>query len=83
MKIGFRPMKISREKAKEICTKSQYGEASRWEIVQLKIYLFFSKELAQFSAKNTKLSSLCEHANLQGLSEQDKLKMKEQLQNKN
>ncbi|UOY05151.1 hypothetical protein L0P88_14490 [Muricauda sp. SCSIO 64092] len=73
-------MKISREKAKEICTKSQYGEATWWEILQLKVYLFFSKELAQFSAKNTKLTSLCEHANLQTLSEKDKEQLKKVLE---
>ncbi len=75
-------MKISLEKAKEICTKSQYGEASWWELVQLNVYLFFSKECADFSAKNTKLTSLCEQANLQTLPESDKEEMKEALKKK-
>jgi len=73
-------MKISREKAKEICTKSQYGEASWWELLQLKMYLFLSKDCAQFSAKNSKLTSLCEQASLHIISEEEKKIMKKKLQ---
>ena len=72
-------MKISRERAKEICTKSQYGEASWWEVTQLKVYLFFSKELSEFSTKNTKFTSLCEQANMHMISEEEKEAMKEEL----
>ena len=72
-------MKISLEKAKKICTKSQYGEASWWELLQLNVYLLLSKECAEFSAKNRKLTSLCEQAKLQGLPESDKEEMKEAL----
>ncbi len=72
-------MKISRERAKQLCTKSQYGEATWWELVQLNIYLFFSKECADFSAKNSKLTSLCEQADMQVISEEEKKAMKESL----
>jgi len=72
-------MKISREKAKELCTKSQYGEATKWELLQLKVFLFLSKDLANFSAKNSKLTSLCENANMSVISEEEKKAMKEQL----
>ena len=72
-------MKISREKAKRICTKSQYGEATWWELLQLNVYLIFSKECAEFSAKNRKLTSLCEEANLNVISEEEKKAMKERL----
>jgi len=75
-------MKISRERAKELCTKSQYGEASWWEVAQLKVYLFFSKECADFSTNNTKLTSLCENAELFSLSEKEKAAIKEQLKKK-
>jgi len=74
-------MKISLEKAKKICTKSQYGEASWWELLQLNVYLIFSKECAEFSAKNRKLTSLCEQANLHKISEEEKKAMKERLKN--
>ncbi len=73
-------MKISREKAKEICTKSQYGEATWWELLQLNVYLLFCKECAEFSAKNKKLTSLCEQANLHMISEEEKKAMKKNLE---
>ena len=72
-------MKISRERAKQLCTKSQYGEATWWETMQLKFYLFFNKEVAEFSAKNTKLTSLCEQANMHMISEDEKEDMKKKL----
>lgn len=72
-------MKISLEKAKQICTKSQYGEATWWELLQLNVYLLFSKECSDFSAKNKKLTSLCERAGLDTLSEDEKDDMKKKL----
>ncbi|WP_422860857.1 hypothetical protein ACOKFD_08680 [Flagellimonas sp. S174] len=72
-------MKISIEKAKQICTKSQYGEATWWELLQLNVYLLFSKECSDFSAKNKKLTSLCERAGLDTLSENEKDNMKKKL----
>ncbi|WP_435623282.1 hypothetical protein [Flagellimonas sp.] len=72
-------MKISLERAKQICTKSQYGEASWWELLQLNVYLLFSKECSDFSAKNKKLTSLCERAGLDTLSEDEKDDMKKKL----
>ena len=73
-------MKISLEKAKRICTKSQYGEATWWELLQLNVYLLFSKDCAEFSTKNRKLTSLCEQADLNTLDENDKMAMKKELE---
>ena len=72
-------MKVYREKAKELCTKSQYGEATWWELIQLNVFLILFKECAQFTAKNTKLTSLCEQADLKMISEEEKKAMKERL----
>ncbi len=72
-------MKISRERAKQLCTKSQYGEATWWETLQLKFYLRFNKEVAEFSAKNTKLTSLCDRADMHMISEDEKEDMKQKL----
>lgn len=72
-------MRMLREKAKKICTKSQYGEATWWELLQLNVFLVFWKECAHFSEKNTKFTSLCEQANLQVISEEEKEAMKEKL----
>ncbi|WP_394970257.1 hypothetical protein [uncultured Croceitalea sp.] len=72
-------MKISCDKAAEICTKSQYSEASWWQILKLKLHISYCKTCANFSAKNTKFSSLCEAAKLSSLDESDKESMKEAL----
>ena len=72
-------MKVLREKAKTICTKSQYGEATWWELLQLNVFLVFWKECSDFTKKNTKLTSLCEQADLQVISEEEKEAMKEKL----
>lgn len=73
---------ISCDKAATICTKTQYGEASFTDKLKLRFHLFVCKTCSSFSKKNAQFTTLCEKANLNGLSEQDKLKMKEQLQNK-
>lgn len=75
-------MKISLEKAKQICTKSQYGEATWWELLQLRVYLVFFKECAEFSDNNAKLTTLCDQVGLATLSEEEKAAMKERLQQK-
>lgn len=72
---------ISCEKAAKICNKSQYNEASLWEKLQLHMHLLVCKTCAKFSKKNTQLTSLCDQANLQGLSEKEKAEMKRKLQN--
>ncbi len=82
MKHEIISMKLLIDRAKKICTKSQYGEASWWELMQLKVFILFHKECAEFSEKNTKLSSLCERVELVSLSEEDKAAMKERLQKK-
>ncbi len=73
---------ISCDKAAIICNKSQYGEASFMDKMKFKFHLLMCKTCSAFTKKNTKLTVLCEKANLKGLSEQEKLKMKDQLQNK-
>lgn len=73
-------MKKLREKAKKICTKSQYGEATWWELLQLNVFLVFWKECSDFTEKNTKLTSLCKQANLHVISEEEKEAMKKELE---
>ena len=73
---------ISCEKAAIICNKTQYEEASFMDKLKLKFHLFMCKTCSAFSKKNAKLTTLCEKANLNGLSEQEKVKMNEQLHNK-
>ncbi|MGD1945432.1 MAG: hypothetical protein ACFB0A_03965 [Croceivirga sp.] len=73
-------MKVLRERTKMLCTKSQYGAATWWELLQLKIFIFFWKECSEFSQRNTKFTSLCERAELNALSEKEKAEMKKKLE---
>lgn len=68
------------EKAAIICNKAQYGEASLSEKMKLKFHILMCKTCSKFSKKNTELTSLCQKANLNSLSEDEKFKMKEKLE---
>jgi len=46
----------------------------------LRYHLFMCKTCSKFTKKNTELTSICQKANLHGLSESEKLKMKRELQ---
>ncbi|MGB6153732.1 MAG: hypothetical protein WBG48_17250 [Pricia sp.] len=70
-------MMISCEKAALICHKTQYREATSIEKLKLKLHLLMCKNCPELSRKNTKLTSLCQQADLKSLSEADKQKMKE------
>ncbi len=73
---------ISCEEAATICNKTQYKEASFSEKIQLKLHLLFCSTCAMFSKKNAKLTNLCQKANLQNLTEKEKLKMKQEIRKK-
>ncbi len=75
-------MMISCEKAASICNKTQYREATFMEKIKLKIHLLICKTCSAFTKKNTKLTALCEKANLHSLSEGEKIKMKQRLEEK-
>jgi len=70
---------ISCEKAAIICNKSQYDEASFMDKLKLRFHLLICKTCSKFTKQNTELTSICEKANLHGLSENEKLKMKQEL----
>ena len=75
-------MKISSEKAAILCNKVQYGEASFWDKIRLRLFLMASKSSANYTKKNTRLTALCQQADLHCLSEEEKLQMKQELQKK-
>lgn len=75
-------MMISCEKAALICNKTQYREATFMEKIKLKMHLLMCKTCSAFTKKNTELTVLCEKANLHSLSEGEKIKMKQQLEEK-
>lgn len=69
-------MTISCEKAALICNKAQYREATLMETMKLKFHLLLCKNCPDFSKRNTRLTALCQKADLQSLTEEDKRRMK-------
>jgi len=74
---------ISCEEAALICHKTQYKEASLLEKLKLRLHLLFCKVCPQFSKKNAQLTTLCEKAHLQELTEKEKFEMKQELHKNN
>lgn len=70
---------ISCEKAAHICNKTQYREATFFEVLKLRFHLFICKTCSKATEQNNKLTTLCDKAKLHSLSSQEKVKMKEQL----
>lgn len=72
---------ISCEQAATICDKKQYKEASLLERLSLIFHIFLCKTCLKHTTRNSHLTTLCEKANLHVLSEKEKERMKEELQN--
>ena len=72
-------MKISCEEAGHICDKSQYKEASLWEIIKLKLHHAYCKACLKHSQRNSKLTKLCNSAKIQTLDVEVKEEMKKEL----
>jgi hypothetical protein len=70
---------ISCEKASIICNKKQYREATLLDQIKLGFHLLYCKTCVSFSKKNTKLTMLCDKANLHSLSEKEKEILKEKI----
>jgi len=73
---------ITCEQAAIISDKTQYKEASFLEKIRLRLHLLVCKTCAVFSKKNKQLTVLCERAQIQQLSEEEKLLMKKELKKK-
>ena len=73
---------ISCDEARIICHKTQYNDASFFEVLKLKFHLLICKACSAFSRKNTKLTTLCEEATMSNLSEDEKLDMKQRIREK-
>jgi len=70
-------MMISCEKAAVICNKAQYDEASVLDKIKLKLHTFICKTCAKHSKNNAKLTSLCNKASINFLTDEEKRKMNE------
>ncbi|GMN07627.1 hypothetical protein MTsPCn5_30160 [Croceitalea sp. MTPC5] len=73
-------MMISCDEASNICNKKQYKEASKWQVFKLRFHILYCKTCSKFSSKNTKLTSLCQQANLHTISNEDKEMMKKEFE---
>lgn len=81
----FKKFKITCDKATTICDKSQYGEASLYEKLQLNWHIFICKICALYSKQNSKMSGIfkdkaknCKNE-IKCLSQEDKENLKKQL----
>ena len=72
---------ISCEQAQVICNKKQYREARFLEKVQLMGHMLFCKACFKFSRKNNRLTQMICQADMRSLSEAEKQRLKQQLQN--
>ncbi|RNC89244.1 MAG: hypothetical protein ED555_07015 [Allomuricauda sp.] len=75
-------MKISCEEASDICNKSQYKEASIWQIVKLQFHFVYCKVCKKYSRKNSQLTSLCKKADLHTMPSNEKEALKRSLEEK-
>ncbi len=66
---------INCEEAVQICDKSQYKEASIWQIMKLNLHMIYCKLCRKYTKNNSKLTKLCSHANLKTLSADEKEKI--------
>ena len=73
---------ISCEQAAIICNKTQYNEASFLEKIKLRMHLLICKACSAFTKKNTQLTALCEKAHLHQLSEEEKRRMKKEIEHR-
>ncbi len=70
---------ITCQQAMIFCHKAQYEEASFFEKLKLSLHLFRCKACSKFSKRNSILTSLCDSANLNALSDEEKFQMKEKV----
>ena len=70
---------ISCEKGSIICNKKQYKETTLLHQIKLGFHLLYCKTCVSFSKKNTKLTMLCDKANLHSLSVKEKETLKERI----
>lgn len=71
---------ITIEEARHICDKIQYGEATLWERLKLSLRMTWCKITRNYTQKNTKLTSLCDLANLKAMDLDKKADLKKLLE---
>lgn len=71
---------ISCEEAHHICDKSQYGEATLWEIIKLNLRLSWCRVTRQYTKKNRALTRAMKKAELKALNEDELIELKRKVQ---
>lgn len=71
---------ISCEEAKHLCDKAQYGEASSWEKLKLKLRLSWCHITRSYAKKNQKLSDIIKKSELQYMSPEERELLKSSIQ---
>lgn len=72
-------LKIPCNEANHICDKTQYKDASFWDMVILNIHLLYCRACRKYTARNTKLSKAIQKAQVKSLPNQEKEDLKEKL----
>ena len=70
---------INCEEAVHICDKSQYNEASWWQLLKLNFHMVYCKLCKKYTKGNSKLTTLCSQAKLKTLTPLEKEKIKKVL----
>lgn len=71
---------ISCDEAKQICDKSQYGEATIWERFKLSIRLMYCRITKVYSKNNKKLSEVVEKAEVTCLKNEERKKIQDKFE---
>ena len=67
------------DEANHICDKSQYKEASLFEKLKLQLHLLYCRACREYSARNQKLSTIINNANIKAMPKGEKDHLKEKL----
>ncbi|MGG5488056.1 hypothetical protein [Gaetbulibacter sp. NE] len=70
---------ISCEEAKQICDKSQYGDATFWERIKLTIRLSWCRVTRAYTKRNKSLTKTIKFSDVECLKKEERQALKDQL----
>ena len=76
-------MKLNCAEAADVCTRSEYKEASFIERLRLRLHLYFCQNCRHYHDNNKKLTGLLKKANIKPCSSKEKEHFKETMKNGN
>jgi len=71
---------ISCDEAKQICDKTQYGEATAWERIKLELRLSWCKFTKAYSKNNNKLTDAMKKAKVDCLNTSEREKLQKEFE---